>query len=46
MNSGTFNVEDLAQVLFKEAGDALFLFDPETGQLIDVNPMAQRLSGL
>ena len=37
--------EDLAQVLFSEAGDALFLFDPASGQLIDVNPMAQRLSG-
>src|SRR5262249_30870238 len=38
--------EDLAQALFKEAGDALFLFDPATGQLLDVNPMAQELSGL
>ncbi len=37
--------EELAQALFEEAGDALFLFDPETDRLIDVNPMAVRLSG-
>jgi PAS domain S-box-containing protein len=36
---------ELAGALFEEAGDALFLFDPETEQLCDVNPMAQRLSG-
>ncbi len=36
---------ELAQTLFEEAGDALFLFDPDTEQLLDVNPMAQRLSG-
>src|SRR5438309_2444269 len=37
--------KDLAQALFEEAGDALFLFDPDTDQLQDVNPMAERLSG-
>src|SRR3954453_7029076 len=37
--------KDLAQALFEEAGDALFLFDPETDQVQDVNPMAERLSG-
>jgi hypothetical protein len=26
-------VKDLAQALFEEAGDALFLFDPDTDQL-------------
>jgi PAS domain S-box-containing protein len=31
--------------LFEEAGDALFLFDPDTEDICDVNPMAQRLSG-
>jgi PAS domain S-box-containing protein len=31
--------------LFEEAGDALFLFDPDTEEICDVNPMAQRLSG-
>jgi two-component system sensor histidine kinase/response regulator len=45
MSTSSTKVEDLAQVLFSEAGDALFLFDPAGGQLIDVNPMAQRLSG-
>src|SRR4051794_14317579 len=37
--------KDLAQALFEEAGDALFLFDPENDQVQDVNPMAERLSG-
>src|SRR6516162_742302 len=37
--------EELAVTLFEECGDALFLFDPDTEQLLDVNPMAQRLSG-
>jgi PAS domain S-box-containing protein len=35
---------ELSQALFEEAGDALFLFDPETEQIMDANPMAQRLS--
>ena len=37
--------QELAGTLFEEAGDALFLFDPQSEQLRDVNPMAQRLSG-
>ena len=37
--------KDLAQALFEEAGDALFLFDPDTDQILDVNPLAERLSG-
>src|ERR1700735_1873948 len=37
--------KDLAQALFEEAGDALVLFDPETDQVQDVNPMTERLSG-
>jgi PAS domain S-box-containing protein len=41
----TYDIEGLAQALFQEAGDALFLFDPDTDQLLDVNPMAERLSG-
>jgi PAS domain S-box-containing protein len=36
---------ELSVTLFEEAGDALFLFDPETEQLLDANPMAQRLCG-
>ena len=38
-------VSGLGQALFDEAGDALFLFDPETDQLLNVNPMAEKLTG-
>jgi PAS domain S-box-containing protein len=37
------NMQELAQTLFEEAGDALFLFDPDNGRIVEVNPMAQRL---
>jgi PAS domain S-box-containing protein len=37
--------EGLARALFEESGDALFLFDPETEQVLDVNSKAQRLTG-
>jgi two-component system, cell cycle sensor histidine kinase and response regulator CckA len=40
-----YHGDELSLTLFEEAGDALFLFVPETEQLLDVNPMAQRLSG-
>ncbi len=40
-----FNFADLAQALFEEAGDALFLFDPDSDQLLEVNATALRLSG-
>jgi PAS domain S-box-containing protein len=36
---------EFARALFEESGDALFLFDPDTEALLDVNPMAQRLCG-
>src|SRR5262249_39720807 len=36
---------ELARALFEEAGDALFLFDPDTDQLLDVNRPAEQLSG-
>jgi PAS domain S-box-containing protein len=36
---------EFARALFEESGDALFLFDPETEAVLDVNPMAQRLCG-
>jgi hypothetical protein len=36
----TENIIDLAPALFQEAGDALFLFDPDDDQLLDVNPTA------
>jgi PAS domain S-box-containing protein len=39
------NLQDLARALFEEAGDALFLFDPDTDQLLDVNTTALRLCG-
>src|SRR4051812_15257455 len=39
-----YNVERLGEALFEETGDALFLFDPETEQILDANPMAQRLT--
>src|SRR5687767_9148192 len=45
MNTETYNLAELAQTLFEESGDALFLFDPDSEQMIDVNPMAQRLTG-
>jgi PAS domain S-box-containing protein len=41
-----YSREGLAAALFQEAGDALFLFDPDTDQLLDVNPVAERLTGL
>ncbi len=41
----TTNIQGLARAIFEEAGDALFLSDPETDQLLDVNPTAQRLTG-
>ena len=39
------NLAELGQTLFEESGDAMFLFDPESEQILDVNPMAQRLTG-
>ncbi len=45
MKTDTYNLAELAQTLFEESGDALFLFDPDTEQIVDVNPMAQRLTG-
>src|ERR1700726_3222125 len=41
----SYNLAELALTLFEEAGDALVLFDPDTEQILDVNPMTQRLSG-
>jgi len=45
IRSSTFNREELVQTLFEESGDALFLFDPDSEQMVDVNPTVQRLSG-
>lgn len=35
---------ELAQTLFEEIGDAAFIVDPDTMRLVDVNPMAQRMT--
>ena len=40
----TDHIEGLGRALFQEAGDALFLFDPDTDRLLDVNPMAEKLT--
>ncbi len=37
--------KDLAQALLEEAGDALFLFDPDTDHLHAVSRMAVELTG-
>ncbi len=42
----TSEITGLGKALFQEAGDGLFLYEPETEQLLDVNPMAERLTGL
>src|SRR5437773_2648329 len=39
------NQAELTRALFEESGDALFLFDPGPDELVDVNPMGQRLTG-
>jgi PAS domain S-box-containing protein len=40
------NAAEFAQTLFEEIRDAAFVVDPETELLLDVNPMAQRMTGL
>src|SRR5690349_3576201 len=40
-----YNPAELARTLFEECGDALFLFEPASGRILDVNRMAQHLSG-
>ncbi|MGC8642509.1 MAG: ATP-binding protein [Isosphaeraceae bacterium] len=37
---------EIARSLFREANDAFFLFDPESQRVVDLNPAAQRLTGL
>jgi PAS domain S-box-containing protein len=37
--------EEIARCLFREANDALFLFDPGDHRVVDVNPAALRLTG-
>lgn len=40
-----YHLEGMAQALFEGTGDALFLFDVETDQILDANATAQRLTG-
>jgi two-component system cell cycle sensor histidine kinase/response regulator CckA len=42
----TEDAAELAQTLFEEIRDAVFVVDPQTMGLIDVNPMAERLTTL
>ena len=37
MNTG--EITGLGRALFTEAGDGLFLYEPDTEQLVDVNPI-------
>ena len=37
---------DIGRSLFREANDAFFLFDPATRMIVDLNPAAQRMTGL
>lgn len=46
MNAWPCNAGDLAAALFTEANDALFLFEPSSGRILDANPAALRLTGL
>lgn len=45
MNTEDRHIE-IARSLFREANDAFFLFDPQSRIVIDLNPAAQRLTGL
>jgi PAS domain S-box-containing protein len=40
-----YDQADLARALFEESADALFVFNPENDQLLDVNAVALRLTG-
>jgi PAS domain S-box-containing protein len=40
-----FDAKEVGRAIFCESADALFLFDPENDQVLDVNPSAERLTG-
>lgn len=40
-----YDQTELAQALLSEIGDALFLLDPDTDRLLEVNPVVLRLTG-
>ena len=46
MNTESNQIRGLGRALFQEAGDALFLFDPDSDRLVAVNPIAERLTGI
>jgi two-component system sensor kinase FixL len=37
---------ELALCIFEESNDAFIVFDPRTGQIVEINPTTQRLTGL
>jgi PAS domain S-box-containing protein len=41
----TVGPKALAEALFEEAGDALFLFDPDTDRILQVSRVAEQLTG-
>jgi PAS domain S-box-containing protein len=41
----TAGPKELAEALFEEAGDALFLFDPDTDRVLQVSRVAEELTG-
>jgi PAS domain S-box-containing protein len=41
----TSPLHEPARAIFAQVGEALFLFDLETGRVLDVNPAGERLSG-
>jgi PAS domain S-box-containing protein len=40
-----FDAKEVGRAIFCESSDALFLFEPDTDHLVDVNPAAERLTG-
>jgi len=40
-----FDLGQLSQALFEESHDALFVFDPDSNQILEVNGTAEQLSG-
>lgn len=39
------DASEVGKAIFRESSDGLFLFDPDSDRLIDVNPVAERLTG-
>jgi len=45
-DSDIISPAELARTLFEESCDGLFFFDPDSEQILDVNPVGQRLCGM